>query len=40
MVKGWIKGDDSYLGVSQNLLGAGYDVVNCGVGGENTLTHG
>lgn len=38
MVKGWIKGDDSYPGVLQDLLGEGYDVVNCGVGGENTLT--
>lgn len=38
MVKGWIKGDDSYPGVLQDLLGDGYDVVNCGVGGENTLT--
>ena len=31
-------GDDSYPGVLQNLLGDGYDVVNCGVGGESTLT--
>lgn len=31
-------GDDSYPGVLQDLLGYGYDVVNCGVGGENTLT--
>lgn len=38
MVKGWIKGDDSYPGVLQDLLGDGYDVVNCGVGGESTLT--
>lgn len=38
MVKGWIKGDDSYPGLLQDLLGDGYDVVNCGVGGENTLT--
>ena len=38
MVKGWIKGDDSYPGVLQDLLGDGYDVVNSGVGGENTLT--
>lgn len=38
MVKGWIKGDDSYPGVLQDLLGDDYDVVNCGVGGENTLT--
>lgn len=33
-----IKGDDSYPGVLQDLLGDGYDVVNCGVGGEGTLT--
>lgn len=38
MVKGWIKGDDSYPGVLQDLLGNSYDVVNCGVGGESTLT--
>ena len=38
MLKGWIKGDDSYPGVLQDLLGDDYDVVNCGVGGENTLT--
>ena len=38
MVKGWIKGDDSYPGVLQDLLGDGYDIVNCGVGGESTLT--
>ena len=31
-------GDDSYPGVLQDLLGYGYNVVNCGVGGENTLT--
>ena len=31
-------GDDSYSGVLQDLLEYGYDVVNCGVGGENTLT--
>lgn len=31
-------GDDSYPGVLQDLLGDGYDVINCGVGGENTLT--
>ena len=37
-LKGWIKGDDSYPGVLQDLLGDGYEVVNCGVGGENTLT--
>lgn len=38
MVKGWIKGDDSYPGVLQDLLGDGYYVVNCGVGVESTLT--
>ena len=38
MVKGWIKGDDSYPGVLQDLLRESYDVVNCGVGGESTLT--
>lgn len=37
MVKGWIKGDDSYPGVLQNLMGDDYEVINCGVGGENTL---
>ena len=31
-------GDDSYPGVLQDLLGYGYNVVNCGAGGENTLT--
>ena len=31
-------GDDSYPGVLQDLLEDGYDVVNYGVGGENTLT--
>ena len=38
MIKGCIKGDDSYPGVLQDLMGDDYDVVNCGVGGENTLT--
>lgn len=31
-------GDDSYPGVLRDLLGYGYNVVNCGAGGENTLT--
>lgn len=38
LLKEWIKGDDSYPGVLQDLLGDDYDVINCGVGGENTLT--
>ena len=37
-IKELILGDDSYPGVLQGLLGDGYEVVNCGVGGENTLS--
>lgn len=40
--KGKIKyllfGDDSYPAVLQSKLGEGYNIVNAGVGGENTLT--
>lgn len=36
-LKEMILGDDSYPGVLQGLLGDEYQVVNCGVGGENTL---
>ena len=38
LLKETFMGDDSYPEVLQDLLGDGYDVVNCGVSGENTLT--
>lgn len=38
LLKETFMGDESYPGVLQDLLGDDYDVVNCGVGGENTLT--
>lgn len=37
-IKELILGDDSYPGVLQELMGDDYEVVNCGVGGENTLS--
>jgi lysophospholipase L1-like esterase len=37
-LKKLIKGDDSYPGVLENNLGNEYQIINCGVGGENTLT--
>lgn len=40
-IKKWMSGnfiDDSYPGFLGEMLGEGYEVVNCGVGGENTLT--
>ena len=36
--KSIIQGDCSYPSVLQDLLGDDYYVINCGVGGENTLT--
>lgn len=37
-LKRLLMGDSSYPGVLAELLGDDYEVVNCGVGGENTLT--
>lgn len=37
-IKKVIKGDDSYPGILDGLLSSEYEIVNCGVGGENTLT--
>ncbi len=37
-VKSWFKPDDSYPAVMQEEIGDDYEVTNCGVGGENTLT--
>jgi len=37
-IKKVIKGDDSYPGILGGLLSSEYEIVNCGVGGENTLT--
>lgn len=37
-IKKVIKEDDSYPEVPDGLLSSEYEIVNCGVGGENTLT--
>ncbi len=37
-VKELIKGDDTYPSVLEDNLGKGYRIVNCGIGGETTLT--
>lgn len=37
-IKKLIKGDDSYPSILEDKLGKGYRVVNCGVGGETTLS--
>lgn len=37
-IKKLLKGDTSYPGYLEEMLGDGYQVVNAGVGGENTLT--
>ena len=37
-IKGLFVEDNDYPSVLQDNLGDDYDVINCGVGGENTLT--
>jgi lysophospholipase L1-like esterase len=37
-IKKMIKGDDSYPSILENNLDNVYQVINCGVGGENTLS--
>lgn len=40
-IEKWLSGnfiDDSYPGFLEEMLGEEYNIVNCGIGGENTLT--